>query len=148
MRKIDYGKIKWDAATNWEFCGSKENLREVWDRASECEGVRLPIEEFGYRKPSPGHAYGKGDIVTFHRTSGTPVIAVVDTPVTGSGYFKVRFADGSMTLVHPSNLNTEVEIADIPEELIALARAEAGKPLDLSKCPLKKAGACMEGREA
>ena len=34
--------------------------------------------------------------------------------------------------------------ADVPEELIALARAEIGKPVDFSKRPLKKQGACME----
>lgn len=144
MRKIDYSKIKWDAKTNWEFCGSKENLKEVWNRASECRGVRLSIEEFGYGKPNPGHAYEKGDIVTYTGDE-LPVLAVVETPVTGAGYFIVKTSDGSLLRIHPSNIADQVSIADIPEELVMLARAEAGKPLDLSKCPLKDAGACMKG---
>lgn len=147
MRKIDYGKIKWDAATNWEFCGSKENLKEVWNRASECLSARLSIEEFGYDKPTPGLAYEKGDVVTY--TGGDyPRLAVVYVPVSSGGFFYVRLSDGQQLRVDPRDLASQVSIADIPEELIRLARAEAGKPLDLSKCPLKKAGACMEGREA
>ena len=147
MRKIDYGKIKWDAATNWEFCGSKENLTEICDRHYRICGVRYPFEEFGYLTPRRSLAYDAGDIVKFHGSSAT-VLAVVVTPITSTGYFRVRFADGSTELVHPNKLNATVEIADIPDELIALARAEAGKPIDLSKCPLKKAGACMKGGEA
>lgn len=146
MRKIDYGKIKWDAATNWEFCGSKENLKEVHARASGHRGVRLSIEEFGYNRPNPGYAYERGDVVTY--TEGDrPMLAVVDTPVNGNGYFYVRVPDGHLLPVHPSNIASRVSIADIPDELMALARAEAGKPIDLSKCPLKNQGACMKGGE-
>lgn len=146
MRKIDYSKIKWDAATNWEFCGSKENLKEVWNRASERRGVRISIEEFGYNKPNPGHAYDKGDVVTY-TGNGRTEFAVVEAPVTNAGYFIVKTADGSLLRVHPRDIAYQVSIADVPDELMALARAEAGKPLDLSKCPLKKAGACMKGDE-
>lgn len=146
MRKIDYSSIKWNAATNWEFCGSEKNLKEVWNRVSEHRGVRLPIEEFGYCKPTPGHAYEEGDIVTC--TEGdSPILVVVDTPVSSNGYFYVRTSAGSRIAIHPRNLESQVSIADIPEELIALARAEAGKPIDLSKCPLKDQGACMKGGE-
>lgn len=38
--KIDYGKIDWNAKTNWGFCGTKENLRTVWERNWEYIGVR------------------------------------------------------------------------------------------------------------
>jgi hypothetical protein len=47
--------------------------------------------------------------------------------------------------VHPNYLGKQVVAAGIPDELMALARAEAAAAsVDLSKCPLKKAGACME----
>lgn len=144
MRNINYGKIKWDAATNWEFCGSKENLKEVHARASGHRGVRLSIEEFGYNRPNPGYAYEKGDIVTY--TGGDcPMLAVVDIPVGSNGYFYARLPDGTKFQVHPRELADLVSIADIPDELMALARAEAGKPIDFSKCPLKDPGACMKG---
>ena len=143
MRKIDYSKIKWDAATNWEFCGSKENLKEVWRRASEHRGVKLAIEEFGYSKPIKGYAFEKGDVVTY--TGGDrPMLAIVDIPVSGNGYFCIRIPDGHQLMVHPNVISRHVSIADIPEELIMLARAEAGKPLDLSRCPLKDPGMCMK----
>ena len=147
MRKIDYSRIKWNASTNWEFCGSKENLKEVWDRASGDRGARLSIEEFGYDKPNPGYAYEKGDVVTY-AGGGRPALAVVEAPVDDAGYFFAKTADGSLLRIHPRNIANQVSIADIPDELMALARAEAGKPIDLSKCPLKKAGACMKGGEA
>ena len=147
MRKINYSKIRWDAKTNWEFCGSKENLRETCDRHYRICGVRYPVEEFGYLTPLRQLAYDVGDIVMFHGSS-TNVLAVVVTPITDTGYFKLKFADGSTMLIHPNELNAKVEIANIPDELVALARAEANKPLDLSKCPLKDAGACMRGGEA
>lgn len=144
MRKINYGKIKWGASTNWEFCGSKENLKEVWMRASGNSGERMSIEEFGYNKPRPGYAFEKGDVVTC-TGDDLPRLAVVDVPVSATGYLYVRRPDGYRIAVHPSILGVNVMIADIPEELMALARAEAGKPIDLSKCPLKDAGACMKG---
>lgn len=144
MRKIVYSKIKWGASTNWEFCGSKENLKEVWKRASENQEERMSIEEFGYSKPRPGYAFEKGDVVTC--TGGDrPRLAVVEEPVSSTGYLYVRQPDGSRIAVHPRILGVDVTIADIPEELMALARAEAGKPFDLSKCPLKNPGACMKG---
>jgi hypothetical protein len=72
----------------------------------------------------------------------------VDIPVSSNGYFYIRLPDGHQLQVHPRNLADQVSIADIPDELMALARAEAGRPLDLSKCPLKEAGVCMKGGEA
>ena len=148
MRKIDYSRIKWDAATNWEFCGSKENLKEVWNRASECRGVRTSVEEFGYSKPSPGLTFEKGDVVVYVDDDEITSFAVVDIPLSDNGYFYIRLPDGHQVRVHPRELAVKVKIADIPDELMALARAEAGKPLDLSKCPLKNVGACMKGDEA
>lgn len=147
MRKIDYSKIKWNATTNWEFCGSKENLKEVHRRASGHTGVRLSIEEFGYNKPSPGYAYEKGDVVIYIGDD-RPMFAVVDIPISSNGYFYARQPDGHQLQVHPSNLADKVSIADIPDELMALARIEAGKPIDFSKCPLKDQGACMKGGES
>lgn len=147
MRKIDYSKIKWNALTNWEFCGSRDNLREMWNRASELYGVRRSIEEFGYHKPNPGYAYEKGDVVTY-TGHGRPMLAVVDTPVSSNGYLYIRLPDGSDIKIHPRNIASEMSIADIPDELMALARAEAGKPIDLSKCPLKDPGVCIRGGEA
>lgn len=147
MRKIDYSKIKWGAATNWEFCGSKENLEEVWNRASMRRGVRTSIEEFGYCKPNPGFAFEKGDVVVY-ANGETTSFAVVDIPFSDNGYFYIRRPDGQQVQVHPRELALKVKIADIPDELVALARAEAGKPLDLSKCPLKNACMCMKGGEA
>ena len=144
MRKIDYKKIKWDAATNWEFCGSKKNLREVWNRTWENIGIQVPIEEFGYELPRRGLAYDKGDVVTYTGQS-RPMLAVVDTPVGTDGYFYVRLPDGSKLKIHPNEVAKKVSIADIPEELVALARAEAGKTIDFSKCPLKDPGVCVRG---
>ena len=148
MRKIDYGKIKWGAATNWEYCGSKENLREVWNRTWEYLGIRVPIEEFGYDVPRLGLIYEKGDVVTY--TDGDhSMFAVVADPVNlDNGYFYVRSASGHRIKIHPGDLAKKVSIADIPDELMAIARMEASKPLDLSKCPHKDPGACMKGREA
>lgn len=147
MRKIDYSKIKWDAATNWEFCGSMDNLKEVHRRASGHRGVRLSIEEFGYNKPNPGYAYEKGDIVSYTEGDRT-MLAVVDIPVYHNGQFYARLADGQRLHVNPNDLGDLVSIANIQDELMALARVEAGKPLDFSKCSLKDQGACMKGGEA
>ena len=142
--KIDYGKINWDAKTNWEFCGTKENLRMVWDRCWECLGVRVPIEEFAYGSPRRGLAFAKGDVVTYSSPNEVPRLATVIDPCNRStGYFYIRFASGENLPIHPSNVPNYIVIADIPDELVALARAEAGKPLDFSKCPLKKP-ACAE----
>lgn len=76
------------------------------------------------------------------------MLAVVDIPVSARGHLYVRFPDGQQLQVYPRDIASMVSIADIPDELMALARAEAGKPLDLSKCPLKDQGACMKGCEA
>ena len=143
MRKIDYEKIKWDATTNWEFCGSKENLREVWERHNRYIGVTYPIEEFGYRRPYRGLAFSKGDVVTYVH-NGVRTYATVEFPVSEYGFLYIRLPDGHQAQIHPDIIGTELIIADIPEELIELARAEAGKPVDFSKCPLKKQGACMD----
>ena len=141
--KIDYGKIIWDAKTNWAFCGTKENLRLVWDRNWDCLGVRVPIEEFAYEKPRKGLAFAKGDVVIYSTPGHAPRYATVTDPVSESnGYTYIRTANGENFAINPSNIPGCLAIADIPDELIALARAEAGKPVDPSKCPLKKP-ACM-----
>ena len=141
--KIDYGKIDWDAKTNWAFCGTKENLRIVWERNWECIGVRVPIEEFAYQKPYRGLAFAKGDVVTYTGPGKPPKYASVVEPLNKSNaYTYIRLADGTHIAVHPGDVPVRLKVADVPDELLALARAEAGKPVDLSKCPLKKP-ACM-----
>ena len=65
MGKMDYGKINWNAKTNWQFCGSYENLREIWNRYWNHVGVKVSIEEFGYRIPFRGLAFKKGDVVKY-----------------------------------------------------------------------------------
>ena len=147
MRKIDYGKIKWNATTNWEFCGSKENLKEIRDRYYKAVGIGYSVEEFGYRKPCPGLAFDKGDVVMY-ADGDFSSFAVVDIPLSKNGHFYIRIPDGHQLQVHPRDIANMVSIADIPDELMALARAEAGRPIDFSKCPLKDQGACMKGGEA
>lgn len=147
MRKINYEKIKWGAATNWEFCGSEKNLKEVFDRYYRACGVKFSMEEFGYMRPNPGLAFDKGDVVVYTDGEFTS-FAVVDIPLSDNGYFYIRIPDGHQVKIHPRNIAVNVKVADIPDELMALARAEAGKPLDLSKCPLKDQGACMKGDES
>lgn len=137
--KIDYSKIDWNAKTNWAFCGTKENLRTVWERNWEYIGVRVPIEEFAYEKPRKGLAFAKGDVVIYSTPGHAPRYAIVTEPVNKSnGYTYIRAANREHFAIHPGNLPGFLAIADIPDELIALARAEAGKAVDLSKCPLKK----------
>lgn len=136
--KIDYDKIKWDASTYWEFCGTKGNLRIVWDRYKEHFSVQVPIEEFAYGAPHMGLAFARGDIVTYNVPKSAPRYATVTNPASSNGYLYICFANGEDLAVHPSSVSDCLAIADIPDELIALARAEAGKPLDFSKCPLKK----------
>lgn len=147
MRKIDYSKIKWNANTNWGFCGSKENLREIRNRYFRAHGVGYSVEEFGYSKPEPGLAFEKGDVVIYI-DDVVKSFAVVDIPLSDNGYFYIRLPDGHQVQGHPRDLAVKVKIADIPDELMALARVEAGEPLDLSKCPLKDQGACMKGGKA
>lgn len=145
MGKIDYGKIDWKARTNWQFCGSYENLREMWNRYAERCGVRFPIEEFGYRAPRIGLAYEKGDVVEYTCNNGEKVFAVVDNPLSPNGYFCVALPDRRQVQIVPDNIPERIAQARIPDELMALARAEAAAAsVDLSRCPLKKAGACME----
>ena len=145
MSKIDYEKINWNAKTNWEFCGSYENLREVWNRCYEYIGLWVPIEEFGYKAPYKGIAFKKGDIVRYTPDIGEQALGVVDVPVDGNGWFAIRLDSGRVLKVHPNKLGECVAPAGIPDELMALARAEAATAsVDLSKCPLKKADACME----
>lgn len=146
MRKIDYSKTKWNATTNWEFCGSKENLKVIHGRHYRVTGIHRSVEEFGYRKPCPGLAFDKGDVVVYTDGENTS-FAVVDIPLSDSGYFYIRIPDGHQLQVHPSELAVKVKIAGIPDELMALARMEAGKPIDFSKCPLKDPGACMKRGE-
>lgn len=136
MGKIDYSKINWKARTYWEFCGTKDNLMEVWKRAFKRRGMRIRLAEFGYRAPYVGFAYEKGDVVTYSGSNYSG-LAVVDTPVSNGSFF-IRFPDGSRIAIRPNEIEKKISIAEIPEELILLARAEAGKPLGISKCPLGK----------
>ena len=135
--KIDYSKINWNASTYWELCGTKENLRIVWDRNWEYFGVRAPIEEFAYERPRRGLAFMDGDIVTYTAPNKAPRYATVTSPCASNGNFCIRFANGEQVEVYPSDIPDCIAIADIPDELVALARAEAGKPIDFSKCPLR-----------
>ena len=145
MGKIDYGKIDWNAKTNWQFCGSYNNLQEVWNRHQDCVGVAVSIGEFGYQRPYRGLAFKKGDVVKYTCDSGKQVFAVVDNPLSDGGYFYIILPDGHQAQVVPNNIPERVAPAGIPDELMALARAEtAAASVDLSRCPLKKAGACME----
>lgn len=145
MGKMDYGKIDWKATTNWQFCGSYENLREVWNRYRSHVGVEVSIEELGYRLPFRGFAFEKGDVVKYTCDSGEQVFAVVDNPLGSGGYFYIILPDGHQAKIAPSNVPERIAPAGIPNELMALARAEtAAASVDLSRCPLKKAGACME----
>lgn len=142
---MNYEKINWKANTNWGFYGSYENLQEAWNRCWEYVGIRVSIEEFGYKLPCKGLAFKKGDIVRYTPADGEPMLCVVDTPVGDNGWFTLRLSSGRTTKVHPNHLGERVVTAGIPDELMALARAEAAAAsVDLSKCPLKKAGACME----
>lgn len=142
--KIDYSKIDWNAKTNWGFCGTKENLRTVWERNWDCFGVRVPIEEFAYQKPRRGLAFAKGDVVTYTAPGESSRYASVVEPVNkNNGYTYIRLADGVHVAVHPGTVPTFLAVADVPDELLALARAEAGKSVDFSKRPLKKP-ACTE----
>lgn len=147
MRKIGYSRIKWGATTNWEFCGSKENLLEVCRRASEHRGARIPIEEFGYSKPNPVHAYKTGDVVSC-TVNGHQTLSVVEIPAATDEWFYVRLPNGHWLRFSPIEIASKVSIADVPEELVMLARAEAGMPIDPSKCPLKEVCARMKGSEA
>lgn len=145
MSKMNYEKINWEANTNWGFYGSYENLREAQNRLWEYVGIKVSIEEFGYKIPYKGLAFKKGDIVKYTPTDGEPTLGVVDAPVGENGWFVIRLASGRTKKIHPNGLGKQVVTAGIPEELMALARAEAATAsVDLSKCPLKKAGACME----
>ena len=148
MRKIDYSKIKWNAATNWEFCGSAKNLEEVCERHCRFIGGTSTVVDIAYNRPIKSLAYDKGDVVTCTLSNGTVSFAVVRNPLTDTGYLEIMLADGTTMLITQDDLTKMVKIADIPYELVALARAEAGRPLDLSKCPLKDAGVCMKGGEA
>ena len=148
--KIDYSEIRWDASTNWEFCGTFQNLRVVWERYNKYFGSDEPIEEFAYKKPRRSLAFDTGDVVLFTDTRGSgravkvvKQYAVVSRPCDKYAALHVRIADGSVFMVCSNEIPERVSIADIPEELMALARAEAGKPMDFSKCPLRKP-ACME----
>ena len=146
MSRMDYSKVNWNAKTNWEFCGSYENMREVWNRYWDNFGVRFPIEEFGYKTPYKGLAFKKGDVVTYTQDNGERIFAIVDIPVEDtSGYFYIMLPDGTHAHVLPGDIQKRIALAEIPDELMTLARAEAAAAsVDLSRCPLKKAGVCME----
>lgn len=144
---MDYTKIKWGAKTFWEFCGSYENFRQVKENYYKCFGMSFSAEEFGYRTPTNGFAYGEGDVVTC-KHNGETLYAVVVKPYSiecGYGALVIKLYNGTALYVKNEDIPTKIAIAKVPAELIAPARAEAGKATPiLEKCPLKKVGACME----
>lgn len=145
MRKINYKAIRWGAGTYGEFCGSAANLREMYGRVCKYPGFAgMTMSDFVYRKADPVFAYEKGDVVT---TTGNPKrFATVTGKITKDDfrrYLEIQFSDGSVTTVGSDEVAASLAPADIPDELVALARAEAGKAPDLSKCPLKNPS-CME----
>lgn len=146
MGKINYRAIKWNAKTYGEFCGSAANLDEMFVRVGRYPGhAGMRLADFVYRTTDPVFAYTKGDVVT---TTGSPRrFATVTGRITHDDFYRhleIQFADGTATTVRSDKVAESIAPADIPAELIALARAEAGKAPDLSKCPLKRQGACME----
>lgn len=137
MSKINFSKINWSAKKNWEFWGCQENLEEAYKR-SPCNRPSTYVS-FGYDSPDPTIVYAPGDVVVF-RDSESPhngkfavVILRSSTP-----YLHIRFADGAECGLEGSEIHAKLSPAEVPAELIALARAEAGSPVDLSKCPLKR----------
>lgn len=146
MGKINYKAIRWNAETYGEFCGSAANLVEIHDRVCKHPGfIGVSLANFVYWKADPVFAYAKGDIVKTTGSSGR--FATVTGRITEDDfrrYLEIQFSDGSVTTVGSNKVWASLMPADIPDVLIALARAEAGKTPDLSKCPLKRQGACME----
>lgn len=146
MGKINYRAIRWGAGTYGEFCGSAANLDEMYNRVCKYpKHDSMRLADFVYRKADPVFAYAKGDVVMTTGSSGR--FATVTGRITEDDfrrYLEIRFSDGSVTTVGSDKVWASLTPADIPDELIALARAEAGKTPDLSKCPLKRQGACME----
>lgn len=143
---MDYTKIKWNAHTFWEFCGSHENLKLVREHYYRCHGIAVPIEELGYRFPYNGYAYRDGDIVTYKHGNGEMFYAVVVKPYSiecGFGALVIKLYNGTTLHVQDKDVPTTIAIAKVPAELIALARVEAGKAPITEKCPLKDAGVCM-----
>lgn len=136
MNKINFSKINWDAKNNWEFWGCQENLEEAYQR-SPCN--HPTYVSFGYDSPDPTLVYVPGDVVVFRNSESAynGKFAVVylrsSTP-----YLHIRFADGSECALEGNEIHAKLSLAEVPAELIALARAEAGSPVDVSKCPLKR----------
>lgn len=146
--KLDYGKLDWNAKSNWAFAGTAENLRFLSKRwMSRRNNSSTSIEEFAYMPPDRTLAYGVGDVVVFR--SATPPskydgqYAVVSM-YASNPFLRLKFSDGATTDIRENEVQRCISPAKVPAELIALARAEAGTPVDLSKCPLRKAGACLE----
>ena len=135
MGKINYRAIVWDAGTYGEFCGSPANLNEMFDRVGKYPGHRgMRLADFVYKVADPVFAYAKGDVVT---TVWNPSrFATVTGKITEDDfrrYLEIQFADGTVTTVGSDKVAESIAPADIPEELIALARAEAEKVREMTE---------------
>lgn len=150
MGKIAYDDIRWNARTNWEFWNGANNILEAYRRSPVYDG-RPTLAVFGYREPDAVAAFAVGDVVVYrakgsqHDGKFAAVYKIsLDTDLVSLKMW-IKFANGETIGVRHSDIvKGTVAPAEIPDELVALARAEAGKPIDFSKCPLKKPGACME----
>lgn len=136
MSKINFSKINWAAKKNWDFWGCPENLEEAYQR-SPCN--HPTYVSFGYDSPDPSVVYAPGDVVVFRNSESTrdgKFAVVISRSANPS--LRIRFSDGAECDVGGSEIHAKLSPAEVPAELIALARAEAGSPVDLSKCPLKR----------
>lgn len=141
MGKIDYKSIRWNAATNWEFCGTLQNMKEMLDRRYARTGVRCPLD-FGYEKADHTLAFDMKDVVIYHEAGDRCDGKFATVYAYSGGSLWILFADGETRAVRPDKIAQSLSIAPIPAELMELARAEAGS-VDISKCPLKNEVACM-----
>lgn len=141
MDEIDISKINWDSGTNWGFWGTAKNINAAWLRELQAKHIAttaLTLAEFGYAAPDPTLAYAVGDVVKFHCPGAKydGELAVVTARYTNP-HLRIKFTDGVTTYVNGVEVKLRLSPSGIPPELIALARAEAGKTVDLSQCPLK-----------
>ena len=140
MDEIDISKINWDSGTNWEFWGTAKNINAVWLREFRGKPVTttLNLAEFGYASPDPTLAYAVGDVVKFHfpgEKYDRELAVVIERYA--NLHLRIKFTDGVTTDVNGREVKIRLSPSGIPPELIALARAEASKTVDLSQCPLK-----------
>lgn len=149
MNEIDISKINWDSGTNWGFWGTVKNINAAWLRelkAKDVVATKLTLAEFGYAAPDPTLAYAVGDVVKYHcpgsKYDGELAVIVARY---ANPHLRIKFANDVTTDVTGEEVKIRLSPSGIPPELIALARAEAGSPVDMSKCPLKQP--CCRGGE-